>query len=317
MEVFPCSSTDIDLSAAFYNLPRPLQAKWTQDHDPEDFCSFTAQEQQQWVRIISRIIKPDLCEICEYLEVTHTCDILRSAHLDTILKSFIVSEKFDSDEARHAILLIFQAIQEEIEVGRQCKRLINQEDYLNDDGDVEYILYILTKFLSTIEKLWVQSFQQSVRYALCAHIIDLRVKFNRLYSGDDSLDQHVVEVQQEAVDYTESCVDVIEQQIVGAQSNEGEHHIVDCDETRQSVPEIIGHSDVIANSNSDSNNLDTNECLKIPESTRSLQTTLWIISYTFLKLLEYNYRLYFKHKHIFMRKRDCIHQFVENFTIRL
>lgn len=168
MEASVCSSTDTNFVAAFYNLPRPLQVLWTQNNDPSDFNDLPSLEQQQWSDMALKYLKNTgaLCAICDYLEVRHACSLFQEYDIDKLLRAFVISEGFDLDDARHAILVIFQAIKDDFEVGYHCRNLIQKENFLNDIEEVDYNYYILKTFYEATSDLFDCKSLKVIKFAL-------------------------------------------------------------------------------------------------------------------------------------------------------
>lgn len=161
MEASACSSTDIRSDAAFQQLPRPLQVQWIMNHECE-FSLLSNVEQKEWARITFKQISDSLCAVCQYLEVKHDCYNLKAQKIDVLLSAFIDSEDFDLDDGRHAILVILQTIQEATEIGYHCRRLIEEEDHLNNYEDVEYNLYLVKTFYEATKNVLVSSISHTL-----------------------------------------------------------------------------------------------------------------------------------------------------------
>lgn len=307
MEALACSSTDSKSATAFDLLPRPLQVQWIMNSDPVDFASLTFNEQQQWITFTLKFLKSsgELCKICDYLEMKHDCYNLKKYGLDLMLAAFIQSEQFDIDDGRHAIMLIFQAIQESFEVGYHCRRVISEEDNLMILDDLEYTLYILRSFYDAVKDVVISD----VRYALASHIAHLSTCYDSLTPEDtetspvESKDEQlfteeepsILELEDEAsgiisLDLTQEETTLvcekglpIDQQTV----NNDEHKIISYVHPTRNPNDILLRTSILFSCNNiffcDDNHWVDN----------AIRIDVW-----------YLYQLYVEHKHIHVQHRD-------------
>lgn len=294
MEVSACSSTDSKSDAAFYQLPRPLQVKWISIYeDPATFSKLTYDHQQSWIKFatLNLIDSSELCELCDYLEMKHDCQNLKQHKIDVMLATFIKYEDFDIDDGRHAILLIFQAIQEDFEVGYHCRRIISEEDNLSSLEDVEYNVYILRSFYSAFKN----HFDDKIRYALVSQIAYL--------SQFVEEDEHPLETSTINVKVSDQETD----EVCNTECDETmSDTILNHTENRTKDEHIESESGKTIDSSS-LQNLVPSTSIK-PQLLASIMAVALEIHLSWANRVAidvwYTYQTYFKHKHVHITKRD-------------